>query len=179
MVPIIETPRLTLRDWRGGDLDAFAAFSADAAAARYVGGVCSRDEAWRRMAAYAGHWTLRGYGLWAIEEKASGAFVGYSGLWFPEGWPEMELGWSLVKSAWGKGYATEAARRARDWAYGVLGAKTLISLIDKENYASWAVADRLGARYEANYAMRGASLGLYRHPSPERLRALEGDRAND
>ena len=176
MVPIIETPRLTLRDWRGGDLDAFAAFSADAAAARYVGGVCSRDEAWRRMAAYAGHWTLRGYGLWAIEEKASGAFVGYSGLWFPEGWSEMELGWSLAKSAWGKGYATEAARRARDWAYHALGAKTLMSLIDKENYPSWAVADRLGATYEGAFAMRGAMLGLYRHPPPERLRASDGVR---
>ena len=170
MVPVIETPRLLLRGWRDSDLDAFAAFSADPSTARFVGGVCSREEAWRRMAAYAGHWLLRGYGLWALEEKASGAFVGYSGLWFPEGWPELELGWSLVKSAWGKGYATEAARRARDWAYDGLGAATLISLIDKQNFPSHAVADRLEAAYENVFLLRGAETALYRHPAPGRRR---------
>ena len=174
-IPTIETARLRLRAWSEADLDAFAAFSADPSTARFVGGVCSRDEAWRRMAAYAGHWLLRGYGLWALEEKASGAFVGYSGLWFPEGWPELELGWSLVKSAWGKGYATEAARRARRYAYDELGAKTLISFIDKENFASRAVADRLAASYENVFLLRGAEVALYRHPSLERLGGLEAD----
>ncbi len=166
-IPTIETARLTLRPWRDSDLDAFAAFSADPYTARFVGGVCGREEAWRRMAAYAGHWLLRGYGLWALEEKSSGAFVGYSGLWFPEGWPELELGWSLVKAAHGKGYATEAAARARAYAYEVVGAKTLISIIDKQNYASQAVANRLGATYENVFLLRGAEVVIYRHPPPE------------
>ena len=176
-IPTIETPRLRLRVWRESDFEPLAAFRADPSTARYVGGVCSREEAWRWLAAMIGHWELRGYGLWALEEKTSGAFVGYSGLWFPEGWPELELGWSLVKSAWGRGYATEAARRARAYAYETVGAKTLISMIDKHNYPSHAVADRLDAIYENVFLARGGEVAIYRHPSPERLRALDASRA--
>ena len=80
------------------------------------------------MATYLGHWALRGYGNWAIEEKASGALVGYSGLWNPEGWPEPEMMWGLAADAHGRGYATEAARRARAFAYRDLGWTTLIEL---------------------------------------------------
>jgi RimJ/RimL family protein N-acetyltransferase len=176
-ISTIDTARLSLRAWRDSDLDAFASFSADPHTARFVGGVCSREEAWRRMAAYAGHWLLRGYGLWALEEKSSGAFVGYCGLWFPEGWPELELGWSLVRNAQGKGYATEAAAGARNYAYQVVGAKTLISIIDRQNYPSQAVANRLGASYENVFLLRGAEAVIYRHPPLEFLHKNEERRA--
>lgn len=166
MIPRIETERLILRGWTQSDLDPFAAIFADETS-RFVGGPCSRDDAWRRMAAFAGHWILRGYGMWALEEKATGAFVGWCGLWYPEGWPEREVGWGLAQSARGKGYATEAARRARDYAYTTLGWSTLISFIDLENLSSRKVAERLGARLEKMSLLRGAEAGVFRHPSPE------------
>src|SRR5215475_1690224 len=80
MVPILETERLTLRAWRQADLEPFAQYYANPATAAFVGGTCSRNAAWHRMAAFAGHWSLRGYGFWALEEKSTGQFVGYSGL---------------------------------------------------------------------------------------------------
>ena len=79
-IPLLETERLRLRAWREDDLDSLAAFYASDANARFVGGVCARDDAWRRMAMFLGHWVLRGYGNWVIEEKGTGTFAGYCGL---------------------------------------------------------------------------------------------------
>lgn len=168
-IPVLETERLRLRGWREADLDAFAQFCADDAMARFVGGVCSRDDAWRRIAGQIGHWALRGYGPWALEEKASGRWVGYSGLWNPHGWPEPEATWSLAAGAQGRGYATEAARRVRDFAYGELGWTTLISCIAPLNLPSQRVAGRLGATLERAAELRGFPVGIYRHPGPEKL----------
>lgn len=169
MVPELETDRLRLRQWREEDFAAYAAFCANEATARFVGGVCARDDAWRRMAAIIGHWALRGYGMWALEEKTSHCFVGFSGLWNPEGWPEPELMWCLVENAHGRGYATEAAARARDFAYGELGWRTAISCIAPENLPSQRVAQRLGAVYERTVELRGHKAGIYRHPRPDQL----------
>jgi RimJ/RimL family protein N-acetyltransferase len=165
-MPAVETERLRLRGWSEADLDPCADMLADPDTARFIGGACGRDDAWRRMAAFIGHWHLRGYGMWALEEKASGRFLGWCGLWNPEGWPEPEVGWSLVPSAQGRGYATEAARRARDYAYRTLGWSTLISLIDLENHASRRVAERLGARLDGMHLLRGSEAGIFRHPGP-------------
>ena len=96
MIPVIETERLRLRGWSDQDLDPVAAFWADEDAARFVGGPKSRDESWRVIALYLGHWQLRGFGPFAVEEKASGRLVGWSGGWFPSGWPEPEILWSLL-----------------------------------------------------------------------------------
>lgn len=169
MVPELETERLRLRRWQTEDIDPYAAFCADEATARFVGGVCARDDAWRRMAAIVGHWTLRGYGAWALEEKTSRRFVGFSGLWNPEGWPEPELIWCLVASAHGSGYATEAAQRARSFAYEELGWTTAVSLIAPENLPSQRVAQRLGAVHERGINLRGHPVGIYRHPRPDQL----------
>ena len=76
MIPLLETERLRFRAWNAGDFEPFAAIYADEAHARYIGGACERDEAWRRLAGVIGHWTLRGYGLWALEAKRDGSFVG-------------------------------------------------------------------------------------------------------
>jgi len=167
MYPELESERLRLRQLGQADFDAFAAFYADAELACYIGGACGRDEAWRRMATELGHWTLRGYGMWALETKSGGTFVGCCGLWNPEGWPELEVGWWLVRSAQGHGYATEAARRARAYAYEDFGATTLISCIDPDNLASKRVAERLGARSEKIIDLMGGRACIYRHPGPD------------
>ncbi len=83
----IQTDRLLLRQWQPKDFDAYASYYGDDELAQYIGGPCTRNQAWRRMAAELGHWSLRGFGLWALEEKATGKLAGCTGLWFPEGWP--------------------------------------------------------------------------------------------
>ncbi|MCG8435967.1 MAG: GNAT family N-acetyltransferase [Gammaproteobacteria bacterium] len=144
----LETERLLLRQWRAEDFEIYAGYYADKTLAKYVGGKSSREQAWRRMASLIGHWALRGYGYWAVEEKHSGKFVGCVGLWFSDGWPELELGYWIMPDMQGKGYATEAGGKSRDYAYDIVGAKTLVSYIHPDNEPSKRVAERLGAHYE-------------------------------
>ena len=148
MIPTLETPRLVLRPFAGEDLDDFAAILADPEVAKYVGGVADRMAAWLRIAGYLGHWQLRGYGQWAVVERESGRFLGRCGLWFPEGWPELEVGWTLARRAWGNGYATEAGRAAVEWGRAELGLRRIASVINPENRRSIAVAERLGMTFD-------------------------------
>jgi RimJ/RimL family protein N-acetyltransferase len=170
-IPILETARLRLRPWRAEDIEPFAVMSADAELMRYVGGVMDRVAAWRRMAAYAGHWLLRGYGPWALEDKATGAFVGYSGVFEPAGWPEREINWGVMRAHLGRGFASEAAARARAYAYDVLGFTTITSCIDLENTSSLAVARRLGATFDRETVLLGRPAGVFRHPAPGELKS--------
>ena len=143
-----ETQRLFLRQLQERDFETVAEFYADEETARYTGGVATRDQAWRRMASLIGHWILRGYGYWAVEEKKTGHLAGCVGLWRSEGWPELELGYWLVRGMQGKGYAIEAGAEAKSFAFEVLGAKSLVSYIHPDNEPSKRVAERLGARFE-------------------------------
>jgi len=95
-IPTLETDRLIMRPFQESDFEPMAAFYGSDVSSFY-GGPCDREEAWRKFAVYPGHWSLRGYGPWALEEKATGAYVGLSGLWYPENWPEPELTWALRK----------------------------------------------------------------------------------
>ena len=167
MIPTLETARLTLRALSQDDFPALAEFYASDRS-KFVGGPQRPDQAWRSLAGEIGHWTLRGYGRWAVEEKATGKFCGVVGLWNPEGWPEEEIGWDLMNGFEGKGYATEAAKAARDYAYGTLGWTTAISLVADGNDGSAGVAKRLGAEWESRFdhAMFGP-MNVYRHPAPE------------
>jgi len=166
MVPTLETERLRMRAWREDDHAPFAAYLADEASAKFIGGACGPADAWRRMATQIGHWAMRGYGSWVLEEKPSGNWVGYSGLWNPYGWPEPEIMWGLVPTARGRGYATEAALRARTHAYTELRWPSAISLIAPANLTSRNVARRLGAAPEASIELRGTAVDVWRHPSP-------------
>ena len=143
--PTLETARLILRPPAEADLDGFAEMMADEEAARFVGGVQGRSGAWRGMAAMAGSWALRGYGMFSVLEKESGRWVGRLGPWQPEGWPGAEVGWGLVRSAWGRGYATEGAAAAVDWAFDALGWDDVIHCIAPANLNSARVAERLGS----------------------------------
>jgi RimJ/RimL family protein N-acetyltransferase len=159
----LETARLRLRPFRADDFDPYATMCADPEVMRYVGdrGVLSRDEAWRQMAMLAGHWQLRGFGMWAVEERETGAFVGRVGLYYPEGWPDREVAWALARAYWGRGYAAEAARAALEVAFGRLGWPRAISLIDPLNARSVRLAERLGERLEGETTVRGHQVAVY------------------
>ena len=150
MTPALETERLRLRMWREDDFEDYAAMCADPEVMRYLGDgkTMSRMDAWRQMAVLAGHWQLRGYGHWAVEEKASGRMIGRTGFLYPEGWPDFEIGWTFGRSWWGRGYATEAARAALAHAFHVMGRDHVISLIRPGNLPSIRVAERLGERFQ-------------------------------
>jgi RimJ/RimL family protein N-acetyltransferase len=142
----LQSERLVLRMFGESDLDAYAEMCGDADVMRYLGDghTLTRAEAWRHMAFVIGHWHLRGFGLWAVEERRTGQLAGRVGCWHPEGWPGFEVGWALRRRFWGKGYATEAALQAIDFAFNQLGQERVISLIQPENGNSVAVATRLG-----------------------------------
>jgi len=145
MIPRLETDRLILRTFRAEDFEAWAAIMGDSDVMTFLGGKpMARTDAWRAMAMTLGHWALRGYGMWAVERKSDGAFIGRVGLLNPEGWTGLEIGWTLGKPFWGQGYATEAAAVAMRYAFLTQPVDRIVSNIDAENKASQAVALRLG-----------------------------------
>jgi RimJ/RimL family protein N-acetyltransferase len=141
----LETQRLILRPPIQSDLDGWADFMADPDAQRYLGGPQSRPLAWRHMATMVGAWSLLGFGMFSVLRKDTGQWIGRIGPWRPEGWPGTEIGWSLLRSAWGYGFAYEAAAASADWAFAHLGWSEMIHTIDPENTASVALALRLGS----------------------------------
>jgi RimJ/RimL family protein N-acetyltransferase len=143
----IETPRLLLRPPRLEDFDAWAALLADAEASHFIGGPLPRALAWRGLMVMAGAWHLQGFAMFSVIEKATGRWIGRLGPWYPEGWPGTEIGWGLVRDSWGRGYATEGATAAMDWAFCTLGWTDAIHSIAPENHASRAVARKLGSRF--------------------------------
>jgi len=159
----LETERLTLRMFREEDFESYAEICADTEVMRYLnnGKPFSRLESWRQMAYLVGHWQLRGYGHWAIEEKASGQMIGRIGFLNPEGWPGFEIGWTLGRKFWGKGYAIEGARRALQYAFTELDRDHVISLIHPENLASIRVAEQLGEKREGQTEILGTEVLIY------------------
>ncbi|HUO94044.1 MAG TPA: GNAT family N-acetyltransferase [Rhizomicrobium sp.] len=145
MIPQIETERLVLRAWKAEDFEAYARFMADPEVTRYLTGEpMARNDAWRNMAMVVGHWALRGYGMWAVERKSDHAFLGRVGMWNPEGWPALEVGWTIGREYWGQGYASEAGHVALEYAFMTQDVDSMISVIDVRNMASQKVAQRLG-----------------------------------
>lgn len=150
MPPTLETDRLILRVPVQGDFDAgWAEFHGDPEAMRYLGGPMPRSVAWRMLAQCVGMWSLRGYGPFSAIEKATGRWLGRVGPWEPEGWPEREVGWLFHRSAWGHGFATEAARACLDYVFGDLAWPRVGHMIHPDNAPSKRVAERVGSAFIA------------------------------
>jgi len=160
-IPKLETERLILRAPRPADFPAFADFYASPRS-QFVGGPATAEQSWRFLAGELGHWPLRGYGRWAVEEKSSGKLAGIIGPWNPEGWPEPELGWDLMNGFEGKGYATEAAQAIIEYAFRELGFSYVHAATDPENIASNNVARRLGMTLQDTRIMEGKMTMFWR-----------------
>jgi RimJ/RimL family protein N-acetyltransferase len=169
-VPVLETARLILRAPAPRDFEPFAAYFASERA-RFTGGPLDRNLAWRAFCGVTGNWVQRGYSFFVLEERAGGRAVGMAGPWFPEGWPEPEIGWQIWDAAdEGRGLAREAAEAARGFAYDTLGWPTAISLIAEGNARSQALARRLGCAPDGIFAhAQFGELGVWRHPAPDAL----------
>jgi RimJ/RimL family protein N-acetyltransferase len=162
-IPTLETARLTLRPFREADVQPFWELSQDPEVMRYMGDrtLPTLHEAWRAIAGSIGHWALRGYGQWAIEERESSRLIGRAGIINPAEWPGAEVGYLLGRAWWGRGYATEAAQAAMDWGFRETGFGELISLIDPANTASIAVAMRLGETLRDEVELLGHRVQRY------------------
>jgi RimJ/RimL family protein N-acetyltransferase len=148
--PVIESPRLILRRHTVHDLPSSAALWSDPEVTRYITGrPFTREETWARILRYIGHWQALGYGFWAVEEKATGAFAGELGLadFKRELDPPItdpEAGWAFLPRFHGRGYATEALRAALAWGDTHLSTPRTVCLIHPENVASFRVAEKCG-----------------------------------
>jgi RimJ/RimL family protein N-acetyltransferase len=161
-IPILETERLRLRGPRLTDLDASAALWADPEVVRFVGGKpLSKEDVWARLLRHAGHWAWLGYGLWVLEEKATGDYVGEAGYANhmraiePPLTDMPELGWVLATRFHGKGYATEAVRAANLWGDSHFAAARTACIIDPQNVRSIRVAEKCGFRLWLQGVYRG------------------------
>lgn len=164
-IPEILTARLRLRAFEQRDLDAYAAIVADEDVTRHLGDgrPLSRADAWRQMAMFNGHWTLLGFGIWAVEHRESGELMGRIGCLYPEGWPAFEIGYVLAKAFWGGGYATEGAAAALAFARTECRPERIVSLIRPDNIGSIRVAERLGGKLEGDVEFLGGRSLVYEY----------------
>jgi [ribosomal protein S5]-alanine N-acetyltransferase len=162
-IPTLETARLRLPRPSERDTDPLAQMYADPRYTRFLGDgmTADRTEAWRAIAGALGHWALRGYGFFSVEEKSAGLFIGWTGLLHPEGWPGVEIAWGFAPACWGQGFATEAAASVLRYAFDQLRLPRLVSIIHPDNAASIRVAMKIGERFERSIEFRGKSAHLY------------------
>jgi [ribosomal protein S5]-alanine N-acetyltransferase len=159
---LLTTARLLMRHLRILDAKALAHVFGDPEVMYHGDGIKSNKwiEVW--LQSCITQYAQLGFGPYAVVEKESQDFVGYCGLFhFPDvnGKPEIEIGYRLVRAAWGKGYATESARAVRDYAFATLGLNRLIAIIEPSNIASIRVAEKIGMHHEQDVMFDG-----YSHP---------------
>jgi RimJ/RimL family protein N-acetyltransferase len=163
--PRIETERLILRPWQAADVAANSAMLSDPETARFITPdrkpVTNVTNGWRNAAIIMGHWALHGFGMFAVEDKATGQYVGRVGPWCPPGWPGFEVGWGIAREFRGRGYAVEAARAAIDWTFTTFDVDRIVHCIVPHNAASQAVARRLGAAIDGEAEMSGEKVDLW------------------
>lgn len=151
----LRTPRLLMRRWTETDREPFAAMNVDAEVMRYFPSLQDRATSDASIDRFEETFMTRGFGFWAMETLADGAFLGFTGLGvMPAGVPaagEVEIGWRLVTSAWHQGYATEAAKAAVELAFDTIGLPELWSMTSVLNAPSRRVMDRLGMTYSSSF----------------------------
>ncbi|MEM7190448.1 MAG: GNAT family N-acetyltransferase [Pseudomonadota bacterium] len=168
-VPLLETERLRFRAPSVDDFDAEVVYGASDRS-KGTGGPSPLDQVWRAQLSRIGQWVALGYGVWSLDEKSTGNYVGRVGIYHPADWPEAELAWTVMEHGEGKGFAYEAAIKARNWAYETLGWTTLISVILPDNTRSLALAERLGCRQDGTFDhVSFGTMNVWRHPGPEAL----------
>lgn len=144
----LTTERLRLRGWRPEDRAPFAALNADPEVMRHFPARLTRAESDAMADRLQEHVARVGWGLWVVEERDSGAFLGFTGLNRPgfdaPFMPAVEIGWRLARPAWGHGFATEAARASAAFAFDELGLPEIVALAVVANTRSTAVMQRLG-----------------------------------
>jgi RimJ/RimL family protein N-acetyltransferase len=160
LIPTLQTPRLILRPPAAGDFPVYRDFYADAEASRLYGGPLEPALAWRKLAVDIGHWHLRGFGMWSVAVRNSGAMVGSCGIVWPEGWPRHELTWWIAPAARRNGYALDASRAAIAWAYDSLGWDRVETHMDDVNIPARRLAGKLGG---AVIARESFPDGIVRH----------------
>jgi RimJ/RimL family protein N-acetyltransferase len=148
----IETERLRLRDWTDADAVPFAAMNADRGVMEFFPALLERKQSDELMARIRSNMARDGFGLYAVEERATSAFIGFTGLAKPAFaapfTPATEIGWRLARKAWGKGYASEAAAAVRDHAFEVLGFDALVSFTSRQNHRSRRVMEKIGMTHD-------------------------------
>lgn len=157
------TARLTLRVPEERDLDAWAGWLGDDDTVRFLGGTTStRAQSWRTLAMVIGHWHLRGYGSWtACDVNDDDVVVGRGGLWRPEGWPDLEVGWLVGREHRRRGYAKEIGAAGLRAAFTLLQAPRVISIVHVDNHASHAVAASLGMRIDRHETIMGSPCAIW------------------
>jgi RimJ/RimL family protein N-acetyltransferase len=149
----IETERLRLRDWTDADAEPFARLNDDPRVMEFFPARLDRAASDALMARIRAAIAERGYGLYAVEEKAAGTFIGFVGLAhvdFPPVAPAVEIGWRLARESWGQGYASEAATAVRDHAFTTLQLPELVSFTAEWNQPSRRVMERIGMTRDPN-----------------------------
>lgn len=148
----LETARLRLRRWQAGDREPFAALNADVEVMRHFPYPLSRDESDRLVERIERHFTQHGFGLWALERRDTGQFIGFTGLSVPpfaaHFTPCVEIGWRLARDQWGQGYATEAAGAVMAHGFGALALPEIVSFSTVANLPSRRVMERLGMTHD-------------------------------
>ena len=151
-VPSLPTDRLLLRGWRDADREPFAALNADPEVMAHFPSRLSRGTSDMLIDGAVEGWAANGFGLWALERRADGRFLGFTGLARPSFeahfMPAVEVGWRLARDAWGHGYATEAARAALEFGFETVGLGEIVSFTVPDNVRSRAVMERLGMRHD-------------------------------
>jgi RimJ/RimL family protein N-acetyltransferase len=143
--PTLTTERLLLRMLNVDDYEQYYEIHRDEDVTRFTARMkLDRLEAFRHLAMIVGHWQLRGFGMWGVFERETNKLAGRVGFYQPETWPAFELGWTIGKAFWGRGYAPEAAKACLDYAFEAMKRERVISLIDPANVASIRVAEKIG-----------------------------------
>ncbi|MFO1019273.1 MAG: GNAT family N-acetyltransferase [Planctomycetales bacterium] len=160
-VPEFETARLWMRGWRDEDREPFARMNADPHVMEHFPSLVSREESDAMIERIGQRFAEQGFGLWALERKDNGEFIGFTGLNVPrfEEWftPCVEIGWRLAFEAWGQGFASEAARRALAYGFEAVHLEKIVSFTSIPNVRSQRVMQRIGMRHEPAW--------VFEHPS--------------